>query len=132
MHRVSLASVVLVACLAASIAVAAGDKVTANFETLAASGITGSADLNPQKQGTTFVHASLRGLEPNVQYVSRIYQAGGCTAGGPTTELARFTANTAGVANFNQKIDMDISSIKSISVQRASDDLLQACASVGL
>ena len=130
MHRVSLLSVILAACLATSIALAAGDKVSTDFQSLAASGVTGKADLNPMKAGQTFVHGSLRGLAPGVEYVSLIYQDGSCTAGGPTTEVARYTANNTGTANFNQKVDVDITTIKSISVQRVSDNALQACAPV--
>ena len=130
MRRVSLLPVVLAAFLAASIAVAAGDKVTTDFQALSASGVTGKADLNPMKAGQTLVHGSLRGLSPDVEYVSLIYQDGSCTAGGPTTEVARFKGGPAGTANFNQKVDLDITAIKSISVQRVSDNALQACAPV--
>src|SRR5262245_8434933 len=131
MHRVSLLSVLLAAVVITSVAVAANDRVTANFESLAASGVTGTANLNPTKASETLVHGSLRGLAPNVEYVSLIYQNGTCTSGGVTTELARFRANPAGVANFNQKVPLDMSAIKSISVQRASESSLQACAAVG-
>ena len=130
MHRVSLLSVVLAACLASTIALAANDKLTADFGSLSASGVTGKAGLNPSKQGETFVHAQLQGLEPGVEYVSLIYDNGTCGTGGPTTEVARFKANPAGTANWNEKVAKDISAIKSISVQRVSDSSLQACAPV--
>ena len=131
MHRVSLLSVVLAACLATSIAVAASDKIEAEFTSLGASGVSGKADLNPMKAGETLIHAQLRGLTPNTEYVSLVYQeSGDCVAGGATTELARFTVNPSGQVNFNQKIALDITSIRSISVQRVSDNVAQACASV--
>jgi len=130
MHRVSLMSSILAVCLASTIAFAASDKVTTQFESFAASGVTGQAGLNPTKQGQTDIHAQLRGLAPNVEYVSLIYDNGSCTTGGTTVEAARFKSNGSGIANWNQKIDVDITAIKSISVQRVSDNALQACAPV--
>src|SRR5262245_7396954 len=131
MHRFSLLAVLLAACLTTSIAVAANDKITAEFTALAASGVTGKAAVNPMKAGQTQIHGQLRGLTPNAEYVSLVYQeSGDCTSGGVSTEVARFTENPSGGANFNQKIALDIASIRSISVQRVSDNAVQACASV--
>ncbi len=131
MHRFSVLPVLLAACVVTTSALAANDKVSATFESLASNGVSGRADLNPMNQGGTFVHATLKGLTPDVQYVAVIYQqSGSCTAGGPTTEILRFTPDKAGNAIFNQKVDIGLSSIHSISVQRASDNALQACASV--
>ena len=131
MHRFSLLVVALAVCLVGSVALAANDRVTATFETLAASGITGTADLNPNPQGGVQIHGTLRGLEPGVQYMSVIYQQGStCGAGVPTTEAARFVANPAGNANFNSKVPLQLTQIGSISVQRVSDSSLLACAAV--
>ena len=79
----------------------------------------------------TLIHESLRGLEPGVEYVSFLYEQNKtCASGIPTTEVMRFTANPAGIATFNTKVDVELSQIGSISVQRVSDNTLLACASV--
>ena len=131
MHRISVLSVVLAACLISAVAIAAKDKASATFEPLSASGISGSADLLSMQQGETKVHASLRGLTPGTEYVSRVYKGNQtCATGGETIEAARFVANPAGIVTFNAKVPVGLSDIGSISIQLASDDALQACASV--
>ncbi len=129
MRRFSLLPVVLAAGLASTIALAASDRVTATFESLSASGVSGEARLNPMAQGGTLIQANLKGLQPNTDYVSFIYQNGTC-ATGTSTELVRFTANSAGIAVFHQQVSEDITAIGSISVQLASDLTVQACATV--
>src|SRR6058998_1435739 len=108
MRRLTFPTVVLAACLASSIALAASDQKRATFESLAASGVTGEARLNPMVQGGTQIHESLRGLLPNTEYVSVIYQNGTCTTGGTTFEIAHFTANPAGNAQLNKLVSQDI------------------------
>jgi len=130
MRRVPVLPIVLAACLVSSIALAASNRVNATFESLSASGIQGSADLNSVASGT-LIHESLRGLVPGVEYVSFIYQQDKtCASGVPTTQVMTFTANPAGIATFNTKVDLELSQIGSISVQRVSDNALLACASV--
>ncbi len=130
MRRVPVLSVVLAAFLVSSIALAASNRVSATFESLSASGIQGSADLNSLAKGTV-IHESLRGLTPGVQYVSFIFQQNAtCASGSPTTQVNQFTANPSGMATFNAKVDVDLAQIGSISIQRVSDNALLACASV--
>ncbi len=130
MKRLSILPVVLVVGLAASIALAASDRVVAPFESLASSGISGDARLNPMPSGATAIHVSLSGLQPNTQYFSLIYQNGTCTTGGTTTQLAQFTANGSGKVQFNSQVAQNLTQIKSISVQLVSDQSVQACAAV--
>jgi hypothetical protein len=131
MHRISILSVVLAACLVSAVAIAAKDKATASFEPLSASGIKGSADLQSMQSGETRIHGSLRGLTPGTEYVSRAYKGNQtCSTGGENVEVARFVANPAGVVTFNAKVPAALADIGSISVQIASDNALQACASV--
>ena len=130
MRRVPVLSFVLAACLVSAIALAASNRVNATFESLSASGVQGNADLNSVAKGT-LIHESLRGVEPGVEYVSFLYEQNKtCASGIPTTEVMRFTANPAGIATFNTKVDVELSQIGSISVQRVSDNTLLACASV--
>lgn len=131
MHRASLISVVLAAGLATSIALAAPNKVETEFQALGASTVTGKATIDAMNTGGSIVHAAIRGLTPGVEYISLVYQQdGSCASGGITTELARFTANPAGVANFNEKVALELSAFRSISIQRVSDNSVQACAPV--
>jgi hypothetical protein len=131
MLRSSVLSVVLAACLA-TVAFAAKDKATANFEA-AASGVTiaGTADLTATPQGQTKIHGQLRGLEAGAQYVSLVYQGNAtCGSGSPTVVVERFTANPAGNAVFNANVMVTLDQIGSISIQKVSDNSLVACGAV--
>ena len=131
MHRPQVLSLVLAACLASTVAFAAKDRATANFEASASSpGITGAADLSATPQGETLVHAQLRGLEAGAQYVSFVYQGNATCASGTPMAVAQFAANPAGVATFNAKLKVDLTQIGSISIQRVSDNSLVACGTV--
>jgi hypothetical protein len=123
--------VLLAACLVSAVALAANDKVTATFQELQLSGVSGEAVLNPNPPGGTIIHGQLRGLQPSTLYVSRVYTTDqACGVGTPSEEIVSFESNPAGIANFNRKVNMEIVDIRSISVELVSDGSLQACASV--
>jgi len=133
MRRFLAPSIALAACLAASVALAASDKIIANFDSISpfGTGVSGQVVLNAMPSGETQIHAALRGLVPNTEYVSFIYQSSAsCAAGTPTAQLVTFTANSAGNANFTKKVDVNLSQIGSVSLQRTSDNALLACAAV--
>jgi hypothetical protein len=131
MHRPAVLSLVLAACLASTVAFAARDRATANFEASASSpGITGAADLSATPQGETIVHGQLRGLEAGAQYASFVYQGNATCASGTPMAVAQFQANPTGVATFNAKVKVDLTQIGSISIQRVSDNSLVACGAV--
>ena len=119
----------LALCLVSVVALADNDKVTAQFESLAASGISGDARLNPMaQQGTVRIQVQLRGLQPGAEYVSLVSE-GACTAG-VGVELATFTANPAGNAVFHRDVSQDVTEIGSISVALVTDPAVLACATV--
>lgn len=123
--------VLLATCLVSAVAFAANDKVEATFQSLSASGVTGEAQLKPMPAGGTLIHATLRGLQPNAEYVSFSYETDqSCGVGTPSEEIVRFQANPAGIATWNQRVDQDLISIRSISVQLVADNSVKACASV--
>lgn len=123
--------VLLAACLVSAVAIAANDRVEANFQSLSASGVTGEAVLKPLPAGGTLIHVSLRGLEPGVVYTSSVFEASQeCGTGTPSAMIEQFEANPAGIANFNRKVVQELTAIRSISVVRLSDSQLQACAPV--
>ena len=133
MHRVLVASIALAACLATSVALAASDKIIANFNSIEPAGVnvSGQITLNAMPSGETQIHGALRGLVPGTEYVSFIYSQGTtCASGTPTTQLVQFVANPSGNANFTQKVTVGLAQIGSVSVQRASDNALLACAAV--
>jgi hypothetical protein len=130
MRRVPVLPIVLAALLVSSVAFAAANRVSATFESLAASGIQGGADLNSVAGGTN-IHESIRGLTPGVVYASFIYQGNTtCASGSPLTQVMQFTANPQGIATVNAKVSVDLTQIGSVSIQRVSDNTLLACASV--
>jgi hypothetical protein len=128
-------SILLAACVVASAAVAAPDKVTATFETLGASGVTGQVVLDPMPNGDVRIHAKLDGLEPNTEYTVLLYDASGSCADLTTTiEEVTFISNPAGKIVLNQRVDSanidNVEDIQSVGVRLGSDNSLVACASL--
>jgi len=123
--------VLLATCLVSAVALAANDKVEATFQSLSASGVTGEAQLKPIPAGGTMIHATLRGLDPNTEYVSFAYETDqSCGVGTPSEEIVSFQANPAGIASWNRRVDQELTSIRSISVQLVADNSVKACAPV--
>lgn len=129
------ASVALIVIAAAAPAFAdPPQKASATFEPLAASGVSGDARLQEMNDGSTRIHGSLRGLEPNVEYVSVIFQNASCSAvsGDEGVQIVTFTANPAGIANYNVQASQELSAIGSIAVWPTSTQTLVACGAVTL
>ena len=124
-------SLMLAACLLVSVAVAAPDKVEVTFESFGASGVTGSATLNRMPSDEVQIHSTLRGLEPGVEYFVFLYdQSLTCGEGTSSQQIARISANPAGIATWNVKVGEPIESIESLGVRRVVDNQLQACGTV--
>ncbi len=133
MQKLSFVPLVLAVSLVTTIAFAANErKASGTFETLAASGVSGKVELMATPQNETLIHGTVRGLQPGTEYISVFYENVSCApeAGSAGNVIARFKANPAGIAQFNEKVDKDLSLIRSISVQLASDLTVQACAPV--
>jgi hypothetical protein len=123
--------VLLAACLVASVATAQSDKITATFETLAASGVSGDVSLNPMPGGEIQLHSNLKGLVPGAQYQVFVFdQNATCGEGTNSVQIVTFTANAAGIANWNTKVSLALTSIQSIGVRQAPANTLVACAAV--
>ena len=124
--------VLLAACLVSAVALAANDKVEAQFQSLSASGVGGEAVLKAVPAGGTLIHASIRGLEPNTEYVSRLYEADqACGVGTASDLIVTFVSNPAGIAQWNERVSQDLTSIRSISVELSTDNSVKACAGFG-
>jgi cytochrome c556 len=133
MRRFFLSSLVAAACLVSVSALAASNRVTAQFDSVspAATGISGQVTLGALPSGQTMVHTQLRGLQPGADYVVNLYpQGSACGSGLITTEVWQFKANPNGIANFNQKVSVDISEIGSVSLQRPNEITVLSCADV--
>ena len=135
MRRPLVLLVGLAALLVASFAFAAKPATgTADITALAASGVSGSADIKfDQQSGLARVHEQLSGLTPGVEYESLVYAGTNTCGSGSSVLLMTFTANAAGRANFNVIAPPQVSpseGIASISVQRVSDNALVACGEI--
>jgi len=121
----------LAVSLVATVAFAASGKVDAQFQSFAASGVSGTATLNEMPTGEVQIHASLRGLQPNTEYVAVIYdQSLTCGEGTSSLQIIQFDANPAGVATWNQKVARGLATIQSIGIRFVPDNSLKACATV--
>lgn len=129
MRRFPVVLAFLAASLTAVVALAASDKVVADFVSQSSSGVKGQAMLNALPQGGTMVHAKLAGLQPDVNYISQAFTGGACSSG-TATLITKFHANHNGMAVFTAKAEKDLSDIHSVSIQLESDQSLKACAAV--
>ena len=122
----------LVAGIAASVAIAAPDKLTSPFvDSETSLGIVeGTATLDPRPQGgEVMLHAKLSGLDPGLTYELVILTDAVSCGGGEVIEAITFQSNPAGVANLNRKVAEDISIIGSVAVRFPGvDPTLVTCA----
>jgi hypothetical protein len=82
--------------------------------------------------GGTNIHVVAQGLIPGNEYLSLYYENHTCALE-PYSEddvIGTYTANAAGVGVTHGKLDDDLDEINSVSVRRASDFTLLACADV--
>src|SRR5262245_61146832 len=123
--------VLLAACLVASVAVAQGDKISAQFESLAASGVVGDVTINPMPNGELQLHSNVKGLIPNTEYQVVVFdQNATCGEGTNSVQIVTITANQAGKANFSEKVALALSSVQSIGIRQEPAATLVACATV--
>jgi hypothetical protein len=114
----------------ATCALAEEHHVKASLEPVDGSGVTGSVSVVQLPQGGTNIHVVARGLVPGEQYVSLYYENHTCELE-PYSEddvIGTYVANAGGNGVTHGKLDDDLDEINSISVRRASDFALVACA----
>ena len=114
-----------------AIAIAASRQGRADFVPLAASGISGTVKLTGQTGKETHIVLQARGLQ-DAEYIAVAYTNNNCQPEAQVVELGRFTPKAQGMVNWAGKVDRDIEQVGSISLQLASDQSVQACASVVL
>ena len=77
------------------------------------------------------VHASLKGLEPNIEYSVLIYdQSLTCGEGTSSVQIVTFESNRAGIATWNTRGSQGLPTIDSIGIRLVSTNTLVACATV--
>ena len=124
-------TVLLAACFVASVATAQSDKINAQFESLAASGVTGEVTINPMKGGELQLHSTLRGLVPNAEYAVFVFdQNQTCGEGTNSVQIVTFRATPSGNATWNQKVALQLTEVQSIGIRQEPTDALVACAAV--
>ncbi len=128
--RILLVLALSLFALGVSTAVSAEHHVNAMLQPVNGSGISGRVELTALPKGGTQISGQIQGLQPNTEYLSLYYENHTCELE-PYSEddvIAHYTANAAGRATFNKKLDDDLDEINSISVRLASDFSLKACA----
>ena len=130
MKRLSFVPLVLAVSLLTTIAFAAAEKKAGTFQELAASGVSGKVELMGAPQDLTTVHGQAKNLQPNSEYIVIWYRNTSCSPESDTQVIERFTANQAGIAAFQGKVQVPLAEINSVGIVRASDLTLQACAQV--
>jgi hypothetical protein len=96
------------------------------------SGVTGKVSVEQMPAGGSNINVVARGLTPGVEYLSLYYANHTCELE-PYFEddiIGTYTADPAGVGHTHNKLADDLDEINSISVRRASDFSLVACADV--
>jgi hypothetical protein len=135
-----LATIALMVVAASAVAMAAtpdetqtATHVRAHLEPVGGSGVHGTADLFQLPAGGTEIVVFAKGLKPGKRYISLYYDNDHCALepyseedviGGPYTALPGGFGFTIGTA------DDDLDEIHSVSVRRASNFRLRACAMV--
>ncbi len=128
---VFLALAILVLSTVSTVA-AKEDHVKSGLVPVDGSGITGIVQVVQLPKGGTNIHVVAFGLVPGDEYVSLYYENHTCELE-PYSEddvIGTYTANAAGVGATHGKLDDDLDEINSISVRRASDFTLLACADI--
>jgi hypothetical protein len=120
-------------CAAFAIAtavVAAEHHVKAPLLPVEGSGVMGFVQVEQLPHGGSNIHVVAHGLAPGEAYVSLYYDNHFCELEPYSADdvIGMYTANAAGVGTTHGKLEDDLDEINSISVRRASDFELLACA----
>ena len=105
----------------------------AQLQPVAGSGVSGTVSLQQLKGGGTSIAVQASGLTPGTQYLSLYYDNSTCQLEpySPEDQIGpNYVPNSVGQGQTEGDADDDLDEIHSVSVRRASDFALQACATV--
>jgi hypothetical protein len=127
-----MAAIVGLALLDTGVAADNSKHVTAKLVAVGGSGVTGVVQLEQMPGGGTQISIVANGLTPGVNYLSLYYENHTCELEDYADDdvIGRYTANAAGVGQTAAKKGDDLDEINSVSVRRASDFSLVACADI--
>ena len=131
MKKKAIVLVLLLMTLLATSAMAAEeDHVSAALVPVGGSGITGMVSVEQLPGGGTNIDVVAFGLQPGTAYVSLYYENHTCQLEpySEDDEIGTYMGNVAGVGHTHGRLEDDLDEINSISVRRASDFALMACA----
>jgi hypothetical protein len=129
---VLLAFVALLLMAVCSAALAAQNHITATLKPVNGSKVHGSVDLTQLSGSGTHIDVTARGLKPKHKYLSLYYDNHTCALEPYSKDdiIGRYTANRHGVGRTSGDVKDNLDMINSVSVRRASDFALLACADV--
>jgi len=106
--------------------------VKAELVPVGGSGVSGFVQLVQMPDGGTRIQVMARGLSSSETYVSLYYDNHVCALEPYSEEdvIGTYSGNAAGNGRANGEADDDLDEINSVSVRRASDFSLLACADV--
>lgn len=133
-YTILVLALVGVLLVAMSVATAAGEHAQARLEAVGDSGVTGLVNLAelPRDRGTQ-INVVAFGLEPGESYVSLYYDNHTCELEPYSEDDVIgdiYTANRGGIGVTVGQADDELGEINSVSVRRASDFELLACADI--
>jgi hypothetical protein len=132
--RITLLALIIIALATAKVATAGAQHQLVRLESVGGSGVTGLVNLvqHPNAEGT-HINVVAFGLTPGNTYVSLYYDNHECALEPYSADDiigGNYTANSGGVGHTDGEADDDLDEINSVSVRRADDFTLLACADV--
>jgi hypothetical protein len=109
---------------------AEGQHVSAALAPVGGSGVTGMVQIEQLPGGGTNINVVAFGLQPGTEYLSLYYENHTCELE-PYSEddvIGTYAGNAAGMGSTHGQLDDDLDEVMSVSVRRASDFSLVACA----
>lgn len=109
-----------------------GKHITVTLAPIDNPSITGAVRLEQIPAGGTKIYVTAQALEPDTDYIALYYENHTCTQGPPSEypSIGTFTTDVKGNGWTLGGVGAELDQIKSVSVQRASDFILVACADV--
>lgn len=106
--------------------------INVRLQAVGDSGVSGLVHLTQLKEGGTRINLEAFGLKAGDSYLSLYYDNHVCDLEPYSAEdvIGNYTANGGGVGSTQGEADDDLDEINSVSVRRASDFGLVACANV--